>query len=225
MHLCDNETLTQSLKRCFERHRDAADATQMEAYMKGIAPFYGLKAPQRRACLANSWKGFDPNYVQLEALVRDWWQKDEREWHYSAMELLFRHKKVWPMESIELIEWLIRQHSWWDTVDMLAAKVAGYYFQQHPDQTEKVIPEWINHQNMWINRSAILFQLGYKANTNTDLLRKTIVPHLASKQFFHQKAIGWALRQHTKTDPEWVRQFVQSNKLKPLSLREAKKYL
>ena len=81
------------------------------------------------------------------------------------------------------------------------------------------------NENMWLNRAAIICQLSYRERTNTDLLEMAIVPHLESKEFFHQKAIGWALRQYGKTNPQWVKDFVASHTLKPLSRREALRLL
>jgi 3-methyladenine DNA glycosylase AlkD len=123
------------------------------------------------------------------------------------------------------MEYLISTKSWWDTVDMLAAKNLGEILHSNLDIMESKIHEYTEDENMWINRSAIISQLGFKSDTNIDLLEFSILPHLNSKEFFLQKAIGWALRQYAKTNPNWVIEFVNKYTLKPLSKREALKHL
>lgn len=126
---------------------------------------------------------------------------------------------------LKTFEWMIQQNSWWDSVDTIASRLAGEYFKKFPQQKEAIVLGWSNHENMWLNRTAILFQLSYKSETDEDLLFQVIKQHLHSGEFFIQKAIGWALRQYAYTQPESVKQFVAANELKPLSKREALKHL
>ena len=116
-------------------------------------------------------------------------------------------------------------NSWWDSVDTIAVKLVGAYFAEYPEEREKWIRKWIKSDNIWLNRTAIIFQLSYKNQLDIPFLVRAILPHTNSKEFFIQKAIGWAIRQYTKTNPKWVKDFVKSNTLKPLSKREAFKYL
>ncbi|HMP98599.1 MAG TPA: DNA alkylation repair protein, partial [Cyclobacteriaceae bacterium] len=117
------------------------------------------------------------------------------------------------------------QKSWWDTVDLIAAKMAGNYFRIYPEQKNKYIKKWRNSKNIWLIRSAILFQLKYKTETDFNLLSDIILQHQDSNEFFIQKAIGWVLREYAYTDAAKVKKLVQTHKLKPLSMREALKHL
>ena len=127
-------------------------------------------------------------------------------------------------EFIELFEELIVNKSWWDTVDYIASTLVGYYFEKWPKHKNKKAKQWARDKNLWLNRTAIIFQLKYKENTDLDLLFETILLHVHSKEFFLQKAIGWALRQYAYTDMLQVKKFVATQDLKPLSIREALKH-
>ena len=126
-------------------------------------------------------------------------------------------------EDIQLIEKLILNNSWWDSVDTIAKYILGEYLFEFPLETKNVIERFSNSENMWLNRSAILFQLGYKQKTNADFLFSECLKQSHSNEFFIQKAIGWALREYAKSNPEIVRQFVKNSNLKPLSIKEALK--
>ena len=132
-------------------------------------------------------------------------------------------KRNYKKEDIQLIEKLIITNSWWDSVDTIAKNILGEYLLEYPLETKKVIERFSNSENMWLKRSAILFQLGYKQKTNFDMLKSECEKHKNSNEFFIQKAIGWALREYGKTNPEAVRNFVASTNLKPLSKKEALK--
>jgi 3-methyladenine DNA glycosylase AlkD len=134
-------------------------------------------------------------------------------------------KRNYKKEDIQLIEKLITTNSWWDTVDTIAKNILGEYLLEYPLETENVIERFSNSDNMWLNRSAILFQLGYKQKTNFELLQSECEKHKNSNEFFIQKAIGWALREYTKTNPEMVRNYVANTNLKKLSQKEALKHI
>ena len=143
---------------------------------------------------------------------------------YCAIEILIKElKRNYAKEDIQLIEKLIITKSWWDSVDTIAKNILGDYLLEHPLETEKVIERFSNSDNMWLNRSAILFQLGYKQKTNFDLLKSECEKHKNSNEFFIQKAIGWALREYGKNNPEVVKNFVNATNLKNLSKKEALK--
>jgi 3-methyladenine DNA glycosylase AlkD len=135
--------------------------------------------------------------------------------------LVKEFKKNYVLEDIKLIENLIITNSWWDSVDVVAKYLLGGYLQQFPNETYEVIERFSNSNNMWLNRSAILFQLSYKEKTNFDLLKSECEKHKESKEFFIQKAIGWALRDYSRFNPNVVTEYVNSTNLKPLSQREA----
>ena len=143
-----------------------------------------------------------------------------------ALEILIKNlKNNYQTDDIQLIETLITKNSWWDSIDVISKFILGEYLYQFPLETDNVISRFSNSENMWLNRSAILFQLGYKEKTNFDLLKLVCEKHKSSTEFFIQKAIGWALREYAKTNPEAVRNFVSVADLKKLSEKEALKNL
>ncbi len=200
-------------------------AEKMEKYMRNQFPFLGIKTPERRKATQTLIKseGF-PDLQSLKELVYNLWELPEREYQNVALDLLDRIK-TYPVDYLDLIETLIITKSWWDTVDGLAVHSAGTYFKQHPDKLIPITERWIKSDNMWLNRSALLFQLSYKSETDFELLKRYIRLHAESKEFFLQKAIGWALREYSKTSPEAVQRFIQDTELPPLSKREGSKVI
>ncbi len=218
--------LITTLETHFEAMRDAPNASQMSQYMRNLHPFYGIKKPNRtiilKECLA--MHGL-PAPADLPALLSLFWHKSEREWHYCALDIFEQCLKKCDETALDWIEKLIVQKSWWDTVDYLAPRLAGKLFLRFPEQILPYTSRWIESDNLWLQRSALIFQLSYKAKTDFALLTAYIDLCKDSKEFFIQKAIGWALRQYARTAPEKVRNFVAMAKLAPLSRREAMKHL
>jgi len=206
---------------------DPLKAREMKAYMKDIAPFYGVPAPIRKSISQGLWSEFSskikPNWREL---CVDLWLKEERECQYIAQDLMQKFKSKLIVEDIELIERLITTKSWWDTVDFLAANIVGSYFLKFPDNKTIYIDRWSTSDNIWLVRSSIIFQLKYKEKTDFNLIKKIILSYTESKEFFINKAGGWALRQHSKLFPEEVHKFLDENEDLPnLVVREASKYL
>ncbi len=212
----------ENLKTVYRQNANPDFAFWMAKYMKDKFVFYGIKKPDRviiRKEFHNLF-GWPPveNVNEVAALL---WQEQERELHYFAMELLYKFRKNSTPPIINLYEEIITSKSWWDTVDYIAVKLVGHYFRTFPEQIGPVTQKWMNSGNMWLQRSCILFQLTYKKETDTDLLFSFIRPCTGSKEFFIQKAVGWALREYSKTNPRAVLSFVEQTPLKPLSKREA----
>ena len=152
------------------------------------------------------------------------YSKPQRELQYCAIEILIKQLKGnYKKEDIQLIEKLISTNSWWDSVDTIAKNILGQYLLEYPLEIENVITPFSNSENIWLNRSAILFQLGYKQKTNFELLKSECEKHKNKNDFFIRKAIGWALREYAKTNSEAVKNYVDSSDLKPLSKKEALK--
>ena len=126
---------------------------------------------------------------------------------------------------MEFLQGIITNKSWWDTIDPLATVVIGDLAGRYPQIVQEHIEGWSDHANLWLRRTAILFQLKYKARTDENLLYRFITRNETSKEFFIQKAIGWALREYSKTNPESVRDFMNRTPLPRLSVREGSKYL
>jgi 3-methyladenine DNA glycosylase AlkD len=198
----------------------------METYMKNHFSFLGTPSELRKQGLRQHIQKFGlPTDDQFESVVKSLWKMKNRELNYCAQELVLRKKWFLKRESIRLIEWMITNDSWWDTVDFIAASLVGSYFNYFPERKEEIVRQWNTSGNMWLIRSSILFQLKYKEKTDTDFLSQLILPHLESREFFIQKAIGWSLREVSKTNPEFVKAFIASHYLKPVSQREAIKYI
>lgn len=214
------------LKNFFRDYVNPSNALAMQKYMRYQFPFLGIKTPERKQLLRQflSTHSFQPE--QLTDVVKGLWLLPEREFHYVAMDLLLMYrKKGWLKEDIQLIEELIVTKSWWDTVDVLAPRMAGPYVRQYPEKGRQVLDQWIESDNKWLKRSAIIHQLRFKEETDEQLLYRYILQSKDTKEFFIQKAIGWALREYAKTNPESVRRFVSETELPALSRREALKHL
>jgi 3-methyladenine DNA glycosylase AlkD len=116
---------------------------------------------------------------------------------------------------------MILQKSWWDTVDFIAVNLVGAYFKVFPHKRNVITQKWMASNNIWLQRSCLLFQLKYKELLDTEFLANTISSLLGSQEFFINKAIGWVLREYSKTNQEWVIHFVSNTPLNSLSEREA----
>jgi 3-methyladenine DNA glycosylase AlkD len=210
----------------FRRAADPANAAAMERYMKDIAPFLGIKTPQRRALLkAHIDTHGLPPIAELPAICRSALAQPEREWHYCAVVLLVRlAKKLGPVH-LPLIEELITTKSWWDTVDLLASNVVGVVLKRHSKEIARWNTRWIESPDLWLNRTAILFQLKWKGDTERELLFANIRRHAGHTDFFIRKAIGWALRELSRSDHRAVQAMLRVQPLSPLSRREALRHM
>ena len=190
--------------------------------MKGIAPFFGLMTEKRRALVREHMAEHGaPDLDQLPEIARAAFACVEREMHYTAVDLLKKYAKKLGSEHLPLVEELITTKSWWDTVDAYATRVVGVILKKYPSAIPKWNKRWITSKDLWLNRTAILFQLKWKKDTDQALLFANIDRHVGHKDFFIRKSIGWALRSLGETDPDAVLAFVRSRKLAPLSEREA----
>ena len=198
-------------------------AIPMANYMKNKFSFLGIQAGNRRSILKTNWhKHKEEVQTNFRSICWELFNKKEREFHQCAIDILAKEiKKKYVLEDIQLIEKFIITNSWWDSVDTIAKFILGGYLLQFPEETGKVIEHFSNSDNMWLNRSVLLFQLSYKEKTDFDLLKAACEKHKESKEFFIQKAIGWALRDYSRYNPIGVKKYVNSTILKPLSKREA----
>jgi 3-methyladenine DNA glycosylase AlkD len=210
------------LKDQLASHANAKNAFQQASYLKNNFIFYGLTTSARReVCKPFLQKAYLPPRKDAEVIVKTLWKLPQRECHYFAQELLVKYQKGFIEKDIRLLEFMIANNSWWDTVDFIAANLVGQYFKLYPDNKKSYITKWISSGNMWLQRTCIIFQLKYKKETDTVLLSQVINNLIPSKEFFINKAIGWALREYSKTNPKWVRDFVSKHTLSNLSKREA----
>jgi len=213
-------------------HADAERAVAMSAYMRDQFTYYGVDSPTRkqieRTCFAELTSDVDPF-----DLARVLWKDLHRECVYVACELLRRtmsRKKqpmIDPQHALSTLEHLIVTKSWWDTIDTLSPNTAYPLLTRYPGMDlHATARRWINDDNIWLQRSAILVQLKAKAATDADLLFELILRRIDSREFFIRKGAGWALREYSKTDPARVRGFLDAHRdaLSVLTYREASKY-
>lgn len=210
----------------FEKFSNPGKAIQMKKYMKNLFEYYGIAAPVRQDISRQfiSQYGLAPS-EELEFIIDELWNLPEREYQYFGMELAARYIKKSSIHDIHLYEKMIAGKSWWDTVDFIAAKLVGAWLQKFPDQIPVYTQKWIESGNIWLQRTALLFQLKYKHRTDPGLLEKIILQLNTDQEFFIRKAIGWILREYSKTNPAWVTEFIQTHPLSVLSKREGLKII
>ncbi|MFD5770243.1 DNA alkylation repair protein [Streptomyces sp. NPDC127049] len=202
-------------------------AQEMVAYMKGVAPFLGIRTPERRALSRTVLAGTPrPEEDDCTAVALRCFALPEREYHYFAVDYLRRHVKRCSSGFLPVARRLVTTVSWWDTVDHLAAHVVGGLVAADPALAVEM-DAWIDDEDLWIARTALLHQLRFKGDTDADRLFAYCLRRAADTDFFLRKAIGWSLREYAKTAPGEVRAFVADNRslFSPLSVREALKHL
>jgi len=205
----------------FQSARDPENAIPMKAYMKHHFDFLGIKSPGRRELskpFLNKNALLPPD--QAWTVILELWALPEREFQYFGMELAGKYIRLLNRSWIDHYQYMITHKSWWDTVDFIAVNLVGPYFRLYPEMIGKITGKWMNSGNIWLQRSCLLFQLKYKKETNRDLLASFILPLASSGEFFIAKAIGWSLREYSKTSPDWVRSFISNHELHPLSKKE-----
>lgn len=212
----------ETIEKEFTLHANAKIAAERKAYLRNQFEFYGIKTTERREIQKPFLiKSFLPDKRELGDLAKILWLKPQREYQYFTQELVFNYAKQMEKNDIELFEFMVTHKSWWDTVDFIANHLMGAYFKKFPDQKVKYVQKWLKSENIWLQRSALLFQLKYKNQLDTKLLSTTILALADSKEFFIAKAIGWILREYSRTNSEWVIDFVHETSLQALSRKEA----
>jgi len=207
-------------------HLDSNKKKQMEAYMKNKFIFFGIPQPLRQLILKDIKTKYHFQWTSdTKELVNILWNSDHRELQYIAMDILKPLSKKLTLEDLDWVESMIVHKSWWDTVDFLATHLVGHILSNSENKENYAISR-IENDHMWLNRTALLFQLKYKKETNWNLLQTLILMSESSNEFFIRKAQGWALREYSKTNPLVVRTFVENNpQLSGLTRREAMKYV
>lgn len=211
------------------RYRDRAspeNAAPMKAYLRNQFEFFGIKTPQRRDLIRGFVKEYGvPELSALEVIVRRLWRLPQRELQHTAMELLQRRGKELTLDHLPLLEMMITEKSWWDTVDFISYKLVGNLLSRHPKKERSIARRFSRSGHLWLIRVSIIFQLLRKEDTDVELLEEMIRRQTDHGDFFVRKAIGWALRDYAYTDPDWVRALVKKLPLSNLSVREALKNL
>lgn len=200
-------------------------AEPMARYMKNLFPFCGVKKPQRalleRPFLKESLTLPLPELIQ--EIFRNY-HKDEREYQYYAIDLAQKNIQRFSLADLAELLPLLAEKSWWDSIDAWR-KVFATWVLAHPTELKQVYAFFYQHENFWYRRVAINLQLLFKEQTDPALLAQAILADLTTEEFFIQKAIGWALRDYSKVNPDWVKNFMQQHSLSKLALREGSKYI
>jgi 3-methyladenine DNA glycosylase AlkD len=215
------------VRAALEPARDPAKATPMARYMKDLFPFLGVSSPDRRALVRAALEGMpSPAQRDLDPAVRAFWRIDEREYQYAGCDLLSRHERRLDSTFLTTARWLITNKSWWDTVDVLASHVVGALVRRDTDLVP-TMDEWIRSPDIWLARTALVHQMRWKAATDADRLFEYCLLRSGDTEFFIRKAIGWSLREYSKTDTPAVERFVEryEDRLSPLSRCEAMKWI
>jgi 3-methyladenine DNA glycosylase AlkD len=201
----------------------------MKAYLLNQFEFLGLAAPVRRAAVKAIGKVKWQSSADLLAAAELLWQKPEREYRYTAVDLLRQQSAQLNVKDLPALQALLLQDAWWETVDGLSAVIAEVMHtavQQQPNAA-KVMDVWLTHPNHWVRRSALLHQLGWRLDTDTTRLFGYALKLADEKEFFIRKAIGWALRDYARWNPQAVTEFLVQHRasLSGLTVREAAKHL
>jgi len=213
------------IKDLFENNRDKENAVKMAAYMRNQFKFYGLATPKRKAqykdLLKSEKKSKNVDWDFLDKCYED----EYREFQYLVMDYLTAMQKFLAYDDVPNIKKYIKSKQWWDTIDGLDRIIGEIAFVD--DRIDDLMLEWSKDEDFWVRRIAIDHQLCRKEKTNMELLEKILVNNFGSNEFFINKAIGWSLRDYSKTNPEWVRSFLDKyqEKMSKLSVKEAGKYI
>ena len=208
-----------------EENRNELLAESMSKYMQDKFRFLGVRGATR----TEIYKKYFPDARKTKTIdwdfVENCWNKEEREFQYVVVYYLKAMQKFLKREDISRLKYLIVTKSWWDTVDLLAKVVGSLVIRI--EGYDQIMLEWSKDSNIWLKRVAILYQLSLKEKVDKQVLERILVNNLGDSEFFINKAIGWALRDYSKFNPEWVREFIEKNKngMANLSIREASKYL
>ena len=218
-----------AVQRAFTPLADASQAEPMKAYLLDQFEFLGLPAPVRRKAVKDIGKVQWQNADDLLAAAELLWQKPQREYRYTAVDLLRKHSALLSVNDLPALQALLLRDPWWETVDGLSAVIADVMHaavQQKPNAAV-AMDVWLKHPSHWVRRSAMLHQLGWRLDTDTTRLFGYATQLADEKEFFIRKAIGWALRDYARWNPQAVTDFLvqQRTTLSGLTVREAAKHL
>lgn len=209
----------------YSEHADEKYAQWSKNYLRNQFSFLGIRTPIRRRLTNQLIKENGlPQKEDLKDVIFMLWGLPEREYQKAALDILEKTKKELTNNDMQWLSHLIVKKSWWDTVDVLSPHIMGYMFLNNGKLILSFADKWIDDENFWLQRTAILYQLYYKGKTDEERLFRYILRRANSDEFFVQKAIGWILREYGKTRPGNVISFVANHQLKPLSKREALKH-
>ncbi|MDR0483997.1 MAG: DNA alkylation repair protein [Alphaproteobacteria bacterium] len=211
------------IEKELDKLKNPLEAVRQAAYMRDKFKFLGIKKPLIKNVSVELLKEFKPNLEEIVSLANNLYYKEYREYQYVALYLLEKIAKKLDENHLLMLEKMILHDSWWDSVDVLSSNIIGIVLFKLPiEARKKYLDKWENSGNMWLLRVCIIHQLKYKIDTNTNYLAYICQQSKTHQDFFIRKAIGWALREFSKTNYSWVQNFVNNNlDLSPLSKKEA----
>jgi 3-methyladenine DNA glycosylase AlkD len=216
--LCDVRAVLMALA-------DPARAAAMSAYMRNQFEYLGVGTPEHRAAAAPLIRAFGPTDAEeLRKAVEGLWAMREREYQYVALGLLARYQKILSLDDLPWLLELVQQRPWWDTVDSLV-KTVGAIVRRSGAKGAKAMHRALRSKSLWVRRIAMLHQLGWRGETNTERLFLYAERLAEEKEFFIRKAIGWALRDYAWHDWRAVEKFLKTTQVEfaGLTVREARK--
>lgn len=213
--------LTEAIRMGLREAADSSQAPAMAAYMKNVQPFLGIKTPARNAVLKPLLRVHFQREERLKAAL-ELWEGDFREERYAAQDILAASKPM--VKDLPLLEGMLPGCDWWDLLDSQIGLI-GRTLIPYPELRRERVHAWQQSEHLWTRRAAVLAQLHAKGQTDSELLYETVSVLMFEKEFFIQKAIGWALREYAKTDAKWVQRAVVELNLSGLARREALRHL
>jgi 3-methyladenine DNA glycosylase AlkD len=220
-----SSALSTEIREALRAAADPALAPGQQAYMKSAMPFLGVRVPDARRIATQAARGSVDVDELRDAALDLWRAAGYREERYAAQALMALKPLRGRLDLLDVHEEMIRTGAWWDHVDEVAHRLADL-LDAHPAELSVELRVWADDEDLWIRRAAIIAQLQRKDRVDHALLSDVIEANLGDEEFFIRKAIGWALRDHARADPDWVRAFVDAHpSLSPLSRREALKHL
>lgn len=206
--------------------RDPSRAGPMADYMKGVAPFLGIAAPERRRAIRLAWKALPaPSSSELGEGATALMTLREREFHYAAYDLIERYVDCCGEYFLDAyVTDLLVTKPWWDTVDGLVTAAVSPLCRTY--DADWLVDEWSESGDRWLVRAAIGHQRGWKSDTDVERVLSLCDRHWADREFFVAKAIGWAMRDIARIDPVAVRRFLAARTtVNPVATREAERGL
>lgn len=213
------------IKKLFEQNEDKENAIAMAKYMRNLFEFYGLATPKRKKLYKDFLKEEKKNKKVDWDFLDKCYLDSHREFQYLVSDYLITMNNYLTYDDIPKIKKYVKTKQWWDTIDFLDRVIGEIGLKDN--RVDDLMLEWSCDNDFWVRRIAIDHQLCRKEKTNTELLEKILVNNFGSDEFFINKAIGWALRDYSKTNPLWVREFLRKykDKMSNLSIKEASKYI
>ncbi len=219
-------SIARKITSLLEYSGDPETAIKWSAYMRNKFEFYGVSAPIRKQVLKEQYAlAKNLSHDDLIQEIDELWSDDHRECQYAAMDILFKRKKNLVADDFDHVMSWVTTKSWWDTVDGLVSHLVGILFQKYPELKLAYLPIYLDSDNIWLNRTCLIYQLKYGRDTDFEELKKSILYLKHKNEFFVQKAIGWSLRQYSKFEPDRVIQFVGQHDFSKLVQTEGLKHV